>query len=392
MRDAVSPTPTDHTPCSLRSQTPLSRGDAHVRVPSFVNDAGREVAGGHSGARTPPECKTGGRCARSVSRAWWRENHLQTLRVGATVFADIRGSHLHLDHSRWVESGRNARWLQPHADGPHPQFAYGSLTPLSRGDEAAALPRANHTWRSRIVEAVENSPIIKTWRSFESIGPKNREKGRKTDIGKRADKPHMCLRRPEILANRPIAAVARSSESLAQYHPTALRKRRFQMRDCARSGIVLAILAIAGTAFARGRDGTETKTENRVERKEIPNAVEYIFSRLVRPGRLVKAQAGKPGQVIRTYRVTLSQGKVVSKDLVKVERIEPTTTRFLMAPSGMAPDRHMFSRSRVLEHGRDGVSAESASSMESHEESHGVGTARAVRLRRGRPPGRSHGL
>jgi 3D (Asp-Asp-Asp) domain-containing protein len=120
------------------------------------------------------------------------------------------------------------------------------------------------------------------------------------------------------------------------------------MRDCARSGIVLAILAIAGTAFARGRDGTETKTENRVERKEIPNAVEYIFSRLVRPGRLVKSQAGKPGQVIRTYRVTLSHGKVVSKDLVKVERIEPTTTRFLMAPSGMAPDRHMFSRSRVL--------------------------------------------
>jgi len=120
------------------------------------------------------------------------------------------------------------------------------------------------------------------------------------------------------------------------------------MRDCARSGLVLAILIFAGTASAGRRDGTETKTEIRVERKEIPSAVEYVFSRLVRPGRLEKIQVGKPGQVIRTYRVTLSHGRLVSKELVKQERIEPTPTQFAMAQSGEEPSRHMFSRSRVL--------------------------------------------
>jgi 3D (Asp-Asp-Asp) domain-containing protein len=121
------------------------------------------------------------------------------------------------------------------------------------------------------------------------------------------------------------------------------------MRDCAKSGLVLAILAIAGTAFAGRQDGTDKKTEIRVERKDIPSAVEYLFSRLVRPGRLVKVEAGKPGHVIRTYRVTLSHGRLLSKELVKVERIEPTPTKFLMARSGMALDRHMFARSRVLD-------------------------------------------
>lgn len=111
----------------------------------------------------------------------------------------------------------------------------------------------------------------------------------------------------------------------------------------------MAILMIAGTAFAGRRDGTDTKTEIRVERKDIPSAVQYLFSRLVRPGRLVKVEAGKPGHVIRTYRVTLSHGRPVSKELVKEERIEPTPTKFLMAPTGTEPSRHMFSRSRVLD-------------------------------------------
>jgi 3D (Asp-Asp-Asp) domain-containing protein len=44
----------------------------------------------------------------------------------------------------------------------------------------------------------------------------------------------------------------------------------------------------------------------------------------------------------------LSHGRLVSKELVKLERIAPIPTQYAMAQSSGTPSRHMFSRSRVL--------------------------------------------
>jgi 3D (Asp-Asp-Asp) domain-containing protein len=121
------------------------------------------------------------------------------------------------------------------------------------------------------------------------------------------------------------------------------------MRDCARSGWVFAILAIAGMAYSGKQDSTDIKTEIRVERKEIPTTVEYQFSRSVGRGRLVKAEPGKVGQLIRTYKLAFAGGKLLSKELVQTERIEPKPTVFFMGQSGFVPNRHKFSRSRVID-------------------------------------------
>lgn len=119
------------------------------------------------------------------------------------------------------------------------------------------------------------------------------------------------------------------------------------MRDCARSGMVLAILASAGIAAAGMQGKTDKKIEIRVERKEIPSAVEYAFSREVGPGRLVKISDGKPGSVVRTYKITID-GNKRQKELVKEERIEPVPTRYLMGRNRYVSDRGLYRRGRVL--------------------------------------------
>lgn len=120
------------------------------------------------------------------------------------------------------------------------------------------------------------------------------------------------------------------------------------MRDCARSGWVFAVLVFAGIAFAGMQGSTDKKTETRVERKEIPSAVVYAFSREIGPGRLVKLNDGKPGSVVRTYKVTIDSDKQKHEELVKEERTEPIPTRYLMGKNRYVSDRSLFSRGRVL--------------------------------------------
>jgi len=120
------------------------------------------------------------------------------------------------------------------------------------------------------------------------------------------------------------------------------------MRDCARSGWVFAVLVVAGIAFAGMQGSTDKKTETRVERKEIPSAVVYAFSREVGPGRLVKLNDGKPGSVVRTYKITIDGNKRKHEELVKEERIEPIPTRYLMGKNRYVSDRGLYSRGRVL--------------------------------------------
>lgn len=121
------------------------------------------------------------------------------------------------------------------------------------------------------------------------------------------------------------------------------------MRNCSPivSALVLAVVSSFGAIAIASEDNNQA-VEIRVESKQIPTTVEYQFSRLVGPGRVEKAQPGKPGEVKRTYQVVRKNGKPIAKKLIKEERIEPTPTLFLMGKSGYTSSRSSFGRSRVM--------------------------------------------
>jgi 3D (Asp-Asp-Asp) domain-containing protein len=121
------------------------------------------------------------------------------------------------------------------------------------------------------------------------------------------------------------------------------------MRNCSPivSALVLAVVCSIGGIATASEDNNKT-VEIRVESKPIPSTVEYQFSRLVGPGRLEKAQTGKPGEIRKTYEVTRVKGKPVTKKLIKEERIEPIPTIFAMGKSGYPTSRSAFARGKVL--------------------------------------------
>jgi 3D (Asp-Asp-Asp) domain-containing protein len=63
---------------------------------------------------------------------------------------------------------------------------------------------------------------------------------------------------------------------------------------------------------------------------------------------LVKAREGKAGSVIRTWRITYKDEQVVSKELLKEEKVDPKPTLFLMSRAGFETSRGAFMRSKVL--------------------------------------------
>jgi 3D (Asp-Asp-Asp) domain-containing protein len=108
------------------------------------------------------------------------------------------------------------------------------------------------------------------------------------------------------------------------------------------------LLALNAIALAGGHRQQKDNVETRVETKTLPSTVRYEFSRTVGAGRLVKAQEGKSGYIKRTFKVTVQNGKVVDRDLVKEERSEAVPTVFLMGKAGYNPGRSGFERGKVL--------------------------------------------
>jgi 3D (Asp-Asp-Asp) domain-containing protein len=62
----------------------------------------------------------------------------------------------------------------------------------------------------------------------------------------------------------------------------------------------------------------------------------------------VKTQDGQPGEVVKTYRMLYTDGKLVGKELVSTERTEPKDTIFAMGKAGDLTSRGYFRRSKVL--------------------------------------------
>lgn len=121
------------------------------------------------------------------------------------------------------------------------------------------------------------------------------------------------------------------------------------MRNCSLR-VSIALVGIAGGAFAFGGPvrNTKPKTVVKTESIAIRPPIRFEFDDSVNTGRLIKKEKGSPGYLRRTWKVTLKNGKVVSKTLLKEERQEPERVLFLMGRSGFTASRGSYVRHKVL--------------------------------------------
>jgi len=105
-----------------------------------------------------------------------------------------------------------------------------------------------------------------------------------------------------------------------------------------------------GAAGALTGQGSAQLKEDlyKTESKSIPYTTKIEFSRSVGAGRMVKRQAGQNGKVVSTYRLIEDDGKVVGKELIKTERVEPTPEIVHVGRQGFTTSRSSFDRSKVM--------------------------------------------
>lgn len=112
--------------------------------------------------------------------------------------------------------------------------------------------------------------------------------------------------------------------------------------------LILAAAMMAIPGFTGQSDNAE-RTITRVETKRVPRKTIYELSRLVTAGRIVKVRDGRDGEVKRTYKVTLKNGKPADKQLISKVVVEPEPTLLRMGRSGYSGvSRHLFRAGRVM--------------------------------------------
>lgn len=117
------------------------------------------------------------------------------------------------------------------------------------------------------------------------------------------------------------------------------------MRVKGHLGVWGACVCLATTATA---SPTVKSFETRVAKKPIPRTVSYQISRTVRSGATAVHQKGKDGCLTTTYRVTLINGKPVSKVAIKSQRVEPVADVVLIGRPTFTMSRSSFARSKSL--------------------------------------------
>jgi 3D (Asp-Asp-Asp) domain-containing protein len=105
---------------------------------------------------------------------------------------------------------------------------------------------------------------------------------------------------------------------------------------------------IAGTAIALAGAPTVKTIQTKVVTKPIPRSASFQVSRTVSPGRMVTQKKGRDGALKTTYRLTLINGKVVSKQAVSSVRVHPVNDVILMGKPSISTSRSSFTRSRVI--------------------------------------------
>ncbi|MBS1716097.1 MAG: G5 domain-containing protein [Armatimonadetes bacterium] len=124
------------------------------------------------------------------------------------------------------------------------------------------------------------------------------------------------------------------------------------MRNCSAKLFALAVIVSLLTSAQAKQSEHAVRKETKTESKTLASPTVYEFSREVGPGRVVKQQIGKPGYVKKTYEVVFDGDKVVSKSLIKTEKVEPTPTIMAMGRKGYNGSRHVGLRlhcTRILE-------------------------------------------
>jgi 3D (Asp-Asp-Asp) domain-containing protein len=107
--------------------------------------------------------------------------------------------------------------------------------------------------------------------------------------------------------------------------------------------ILVLSLAIFATAGAKRNEVTESVTQTSVIKADVI----YEFSRSVGLGRIVKANDGKDGSVKKVYKVTKKDGKIVSKDLIREEKVPAVNAKFHIGSGGYHSSRGASSFRRV---------------------------------------------
>jgi len=113
-----------------------------------------------------------------------------------------------------------------------------------------------------------------------------------------------------------------------------------------KQGLVWVLTAMVAVASA-GAPTVKT-VQTRIVTKPIPRSASFQVSRTVTPGRMVTQKAGRDGVLKTTYRITLVNGKAVSKQALSSERIAPVNDVVLIGKPSMATSRSSFTRSRVI--------------------------------------------
>lgn len=123
------------------------------------------------------------------------------------------------------------------------------------------------------------------------------------------------------------------------------------MRVGARWALGVALVFMLGWAQAETSESPATRVVTLVESTPIKFETIYQLSRDVGPGRMRKHQEGKNGAVKKTVSLTFRGEKVLKRELLDTERIEPVHEIVLMGKSGFQTSRSGFSHRsrRVME-------------------------------------------
>jgi len=122
------------------------------------------------------------------------------------------------------------------------------------------------------------------------------------------------------------------------------------MRNCSQIvSIALVVLACSGMGQAATKRLQNKKEEEmRVVTKTLEAPITYKLTADVGRGRVARGTQGKAGYDKKTYRVSFKDGKPVSKELVREERVEPIPGTILIGPQGFKASRGSFFRRSVM--------------------------------------------
>lgn len=123
------------------------------------------------------------------------------------------------------------------------------------------------------------------------------------------------------------------------------------MRVGARWALGAALFLMLGWAQAETSESPPTRVSTIVESTPIDYEQIYQLSRDVGPGRMRKVQEGKKGAILKTVSLTYRGERVIKRELLHTERIEPQHEIVLMGKSGFQTSRSGFSprKRRVME-------------------------------------------